>query len=79
MEKKKKKKKVILWTVLGLTALIGGSAIAYKKSPKFKGLIDSGASKLKDVFKKKEVVTKSPKRELPEINLKPYNRKYERL
>ena len=76
MEKKKKRKKVFLWTAVGLAVAIGGSLIAYKKSPKFKGLVNSGASRIKDVFKgSKNEVTK---KELPEINVKPY-RKYERL
>lgn len=66
--KKNKKRKVAIGIGLALLAIVGG-IVAYKKSPKFKGFVDSGVSKIKNFVKKDEEST-------PTFNTKPY-RKYE--
>lgn len=71
-EKKRKTKKIIFGGIVVLAATALGGVLAYKKCPKFKGLIDSGVSKM---FKggKKDTVDISVK-----IKERP-NRTYEKL
>ena len=75
MEEKKKKKrwKIALLVGLPVVGVIGG-IVAYKKCPKFKGLIDAGVSK---VCKKE---TQTPVQTTPQVNTKPFGggRRYEK-
>ena len=71
-DKKKKRNRVAVG--IGITAVaIIGSVVAYKKCPKFKGVVDFGFSKFLSVFKKETPKTTI---ETPKFNTKPF-RTYE--
>ena len=71
-DKKKKRNMVALGIGITAVAIIGG-VVAYKKCPKFKGIVVLGVSKLLGVFKKE---TPKATIETPKFNTKPF-RTYE--
>lgn len=76
MEEQKKKKKKI-WIALGIVvttaAVVGGSVVAYKKCPKFKGMVKSAIKYLKT-----DTDVATPKKELHNLRTKPYYHKNRR-
>lgn len=69
---KKKRNRVAIGIGMTVVAIIGG-VVAYKKCPKFKGVVDLGFSKLLGIFKKEASETTI---ETPKFNTKPF-RTYE--